>query len=256
MQLATKFEDREARRRPGSAACAATATTSANRSRLSLGRLGTDRIDLLPASRETRSSLSRKTVGALKAELIDEGKVLHPVCRKRPAAQIRRAAGASDRGHSVRWSVVSCDVERFIVPSAKEHGVGFVSYSTLITKWLASLLNRRPRRRRYAAQRFRATPANLATTNRSSAGSCRSQMMPGEAAHSSALAWFLQQRDGNSLAGPCRSKVRFPERVAENLAAVEVELSTRADQTPRHAGGPGSRTPLRAAAAGLLPRGE
>ena len=33
------------------------------------------------------------------------------------------------------------DVERFVVPSAKEHGVGFVSYSTLARKWLTGLLD-------------------------------------------------------------------------------------------------------------------
>ena len=50
-----------------------------------------------------------------------------------------RTSRAADGHHAA--AVVSRDVERFVVPAAKEHGVGFVSYSTLASGFHADFVS-------------------------------------------------------------------------------------------------------------------
>jgi len=194
---------------------------------LSLGRLGTDRIDLYYQHRVDPIVPIEETVGALK-ELIDEGKVLHIGLSEATGDEIRRAAGVHPiAAIQSEWSVVSRDVERFVVPSAKEHGVGFVSYSTLGRKWLTGLLNYddlvdgdvRLKISRY-------TPTNLAYNQPILDEFLQIANDAGVSGAQLALAWFYNKGRQLGVQAVSIPGSRFPERVAENLAAVEVELST------------------------------
>ena len=202
---------------------------------LSLARLGTDHIDLYYQHRVDPAVPIEETVGALK-ELVEEGKVLHIGLSEATGDEIRRAVGVHPiAAIQSEWSVVSRDVERFVVPAAKEHGVGFVSYSTLGRKWLTGLFDHgelvdgdvRLKITRY-------TPANLAYNQpllEEFLGIAREAGVTGAQL---ALAWFYDK--GRRLGLPAVSipGSRFPERVTEDLAAVDVFLSedqvTRLDQ--------------------------
>lgn len=193
---------------------------------LSLARLGTDRIDLYYQHRVDPEVPIEETVGAIK-ELIDEGKVLHIGLSEATGDEIRRAVSV----HPVaaiqsEWSVVSRDVERFVVPAAREHGVGFVSYSTLGRKWLTGLLDHDDLVEgdvRLKISRY--TPTNLAFNQPVLDEFLEVAREVGVTGAQLALAWFYDK--GRRLGLPVVSipGSRFPERVTEDLAGVDVELS-------------------------------
>lgn len=193
---------------------------------LSLARLGTDRIDLYYQHRVDPLVPIEETVGAVK-ELIEEGKVLHIGLSEATGDEIRRAVSVHPiAAIQSEWSVVSRDVERFVVPAAREHGVGFVSYSTLGRKWLTGLLDYdelvegdvRLKITRY-------TPTNLAYNQPILDEFLQIAKEASVTGAQLALAWFYDK--GRRLGIPVVSipGSRFPERVTEDLAGVAAELS-------------------------------
>jgi len=97
----------------------------------SLGRLGTDRIDLYYAHRIDPTVPIEETVGAL-AELVAAGKVRHIGLSEAAPETIRRAHAV----HPVtavqsEWSLWSRDIEDGVVATCRELGIGIVPYSPL-----------------------------------------------------------------------------------------------------------------------------
>ncbi|MBM9465666.1 aldo/keto reductase [Nakamurella leprariae] len=193
---------------------------------LSLARLGTDRIDLYYQHRVDPAVPIEETVGAIK-ELIDEGKVLHIGLSEATGDEIRRAVTVHPiAAIQSEWSVVSRDVERWVVPAATEHGVGFVSYSTLGRKWLTGLLD---------ADEFVAGDVRFNITRYNRTNLAYNQPVLDEflaiardadlTGAQLALAWFYDK--GRRLGLPAVSipGTRYPERVTENLGGLDVELS-------------------------------
>jgi aryl-alcohol dehydrogenase-like predicted oxidoreductase len=97
----------------------------------SLGRLGTDHIDLYYQHRPDVTVPIEETVGAM-AELVEAGKVRHVGLSEASADTIRRAAAVHPiTALQSEWSIFSRDIEDEIVPACREHGVGLVPYSPL-----------------------------------------------------------------------------------------------------------------------------
>lgn len=96
---------------------------------LSLGRLGTDYVDLYYLHRPDPQVPVEESVGAL-AELVTAGKVRTIGLSEHTAEEIRR-------GHAVHpisavqseWSIFARDVEQYVIPACAELGIGFVPYS-------------------------------------------------------------------------------------------------------------------------------
>ncbi|WP_119033019.1 aldo/keto reductase [Gordonia rubripertincta] len=195
---------------------------------LSLARLGTDRIDLYYQHRVDPVVPIEETIGAVK-ELVEEGKVLHIGLSEATGDEIRRAVSVHPiAAIQSEWSVVSRDVERFVVPAAREHGLGFVSYSTLGRKWLAGLLDYNDLVEgdvRLNISRY--TPTNLAYNQPILEEFLQIADEVGVTGAQLALAWFYTKGREFDLPVVSIPGSRFAERVSENLAGVDVELTAQ-----------------------------
>lgn len=106
----------------------------------SLQRLQTDVVDLYYMHRRDVRVPIEETVGAM-AELVTAGKVRHLGLSEVTADELRAAV----KVHPIaavqsEWSIWSRDVERNVVPTAAELGVGFVPYSPLGRGFLTGTL--------------------------------------------------------------------------------------------------------------------
>lgn len=98
---------------------------------LSLGRLGTDYLDLYYLHRPDPQVPVEESVGAL-AELIQEGKVRAIGLSEHTGEEIRRGhAEHPITAVQSEWSVFARDVERYVIPACAELGIGFVAFSPL-----------------------------------------------------------------------------------------------------------------------------
>ncbi|MGC5018554.1 aldo/keto reductase [Micromonospora sp. DT47] len=97
----------------------------------SLQRLGVEVIDLYYMHRRDLTVPVEETVGAM-AELVSRGKVRHLGLSEVTADELRRAHAVHPiAAVQSEWSLWSRDVERAVVPTAAELGMGFVPYSPL-----------------------------------------------------------------------------------------------------------------------------
>ena len=97
----------------------------------SLGRLGTDHIDLYYQHRPDVTVPIEETVGAM-ADLVEAGKVRHLGLSEASADTLRRAAAVHPiAALQSEWSIFSRDIEADIVPACRELGIGLVPYSPL-----------------------------------------------------------------------------------------------------------------------------
>eukprot|EP00284_Hemiselmis_tepida_P013646 CAMPEP_0174937488 /NCGR_PEP_ID=MMETSP1355-20121228/60633_1 /TAXON_ID=464990 /ORGANISM="Hemiselmis tepida, Strain CCMP443" /LENGTH=313 /DNA_ID=CAMNT_0016184341 /DNA_START=12 /DNA_END=953 /DNA_ORIENTATION=- len=97
----------------------------------SLERLGIDCIDLYYMHRMDPDTPIEETMGALK-ELKEEGKIKYVGLSECTAQEIRRAhAVLPITAIQMEWSLQTRDLEKEIVPTARELGIGIVAYSPL-----------------------------------------------------------------------------------------------------------------------------
>lgn len=97
----------------------------------SLQRLGVDHIDLWYLHRPDTTVPIEETVGAM-AEQVAAGKVRHLGLSEASAATIRRAAAVHPiAALQSEWSLFTRDLEREIVPTCRELGIGLVPFSPL-----------------------------------------------------------------------------------------------------------------------------
>src|ERR671915_2488215 len=95
----------------------------------SLQRLGVDHIDLYYQHRVDQTVPIEETVGAM-AELVAAGKVRHLGLSEASAETIRRAAAVHPiAAVQSEWSVFSRDIERAVLPTCRDLGIGMVPYS-------------------------------------------------------------------------------------------------------------------------------
>ena len=204
----------------------------------SLGRLGTDRIDLYYQHRVDPDTPIEETVGVL-TELIAAGKIRYIGLSEAGANTIRRA-------HSVHpitavqseYSLWTRDPESEVLPLLREVGIGFVAYSPLGRGFLTGAIRStadfldddlRKSNPRFSDRNF---GRNLASADQLRDISADVGASPAQVA----LAWLLAK-------GPDIVPIpgtKHVSRLEENLAADTVELTadhvTRLDEIPPAAG--------------------
>ena len=194
----------------------------------SLQRLQTDVVDLYYMHRRDVRVPIEETVGAM-AELVTAGKVRHLGLSEVTADELRAAV----KVHPIaavqsEWSIWSRDVERNVVPTAAELGVGFVPYSPLGRGFLTGTLRSAadlasPNDFRKTMPRFAegSLDANLAVVDAirsiaESVGATPAQV---------ALAWLRHRAETLGIASAPIPGTRRAARVEENLGSLSVTLT-------------------------------
>jgi aryl-alcohol dehydrogenase-like predicted oxidoreductase len=181
----------------------------------SLRRLATDHIDLYYQHRVDPQVPIEETVGAM-AELVTAGKVRHLGLSEAAPDTIRRA-------HQSEYSLWTRDVEDEVLPTLRELGIGLVAYSPLGRGFLTGAIRRptdladddwRRHNPRFQGENFE---RNLDLVAAIETLAQRKGVTPAQLA----LAWVLAQGDDIvPIPGTTR-----PQRVEENVAALDVELT-------------------------------
>jgi aryl-alcohol dehydrogenase-like predicted oxidoreductase len=186
----------------------------------SLNRLGIEQIDLYYMHRRDPNVPVEESVGAM-AELVDEGKVRH-LGLSEVSADTLRAAHAVHPITALQseWSLFTRELEREIVPTARELGVGIVPYSPLGRGELTGTLEIT------ADDDFRRSAPRFQRENRE-----HNLRLVGELTEIAneldctpaqlALAWLLHQGD-DLVPIPGTRRIKY---LAENAAATDIELS-------------------------------
>lgn len=187
----------------------------------SLKRLGVDVIDLYQPGRADPEVPYEETIGAI-ADLIKEGKVRYLGVSEVGADLIRRAHAVHPvTALEIEYSLASRFIEREILSVARELGIGVVAYRILAEGLLAGTLpqGQPPQGAHFLAPRMHGEnyTRNMATARALDAMAVRK----GFTAAQLALAWVLSRGDDIiPLAGISR-----PERIADNLAALDVKFT-------------------------------
>jgi aryl-alcohol dehydrogenase-like predicted oxidoreductase len=196
----------------------------------SLTRLGIDEIDLYYLHRVDPRVPIEETVGVL-AEFVRRGLVRHIGLSEVTATELERAHAVHPiAAVQTEWSVWSRDIEDHVVPTARRLGAGIVAYSPLGRGFLAggaslgTELAADDNRRnfpRFDAQRLE---QNAVIAERVARLAEDLRITPAQLA----LAWLHQH--GRALGVPVVPipSTRRASRVAENLAAVRIELGASA----------------------------
>lgn len=197
----------------------------------SLRRLGTDVIDLYYMHRRDLDIPIEETVGAM-AELVTEGKVRHLGLSEVTGPELRAAYAVHPiAAVQSEWSLWSRDVERNVVPTCAELGVGFVPYSPLGRGFLTGKLTREQIASDVRAGQERFDGANYDVNMRAVAQIEQIATELNATAAQVALAWLLAQGRRFGLPVVPIPGTRSPQRIDENAAAASLQL--RDDQLAR-----------------------
>jgi aryl-alcohol dehydrogenase-like predicted oxidoreductase len=196
----------------------------------SLGRLGTDVVDLYYMHRRDLKVPIEETVGAM-AELVTAGKVRYLGLSEVTADELRAAVAVHPiAAVQSEWSIWSRDVEANVVPTAAELGVGFVPYSPLGRGFLTGTIRSRADLAggngfREALPRFAdgALETNLAVVEAISAVAEEVGATPAQIA----LAWLRYRAEGLGVASVPIPGTRRAARVEENLGSASIELTAQ-----------------------------
>src|SRR5258707_10384547 len=194
----------------------------------SLARLQTDVVDLYYMHRRDLTVPIEETVGAM-AELVRAGKVRHLGLSEVTADELRAAVAVHPiAAVQSEWSIWSRDVERQVVPTAAELGVGFVPYSPLGRGFLTGTIRSAadlssPSDFRHTMPRFAdgALEANLTVVDsvRSVAG--EQLATPAQVA----LAWLRYRAEALGFPSVRIPGTRRASRVEQNLCSLSFTLT-------------------------------
>jgi aryl-alcohol dehydrogenase-like predicted oxidoreductase len=190
----------------------------------SLQRLGTDHIDLYYQHRVDPKVEIEETVGAM-AELVEQGKVRYLGLSEAAPETIRRAHAVHPiTALQTEYSVFAREPEAEILPTCRELGIGFVSYSPLGRGFLSGRFHSTEE---LADDDFRRTQPrfqgdNLEANERIVAKLEKIAGEKGITTAQLALAWVLAQGD-DIVPIPGTKRRKYLE---ENAAAVDVELTS------------------------------
>ncbi len=187
----------------------------------SLARLGVEHIDLYYQHRVDPSTPIEETVGAM-AELVREGKVRHLGLSEAAPDTIRRAHAVHPiTALQTEYSLWTRDVEREILPTLRELGIGLVAYSPLgrgfLTGTIKSTDDLVEGDWRRGVPRFQQLDANRRIVEAVRELAAEREVTPAQVA----LAWLLGQGE-NIVPIPGTTK---PHRVEENVAALDLVLA-------------------------------
>jgi aryl-alcohol dehydrogenase-like predicted oxidoreductase len=190
-----------------------------------LRRLKTDRIDLFYQHRVDPNVPIEDVAGAVK-KLIQEGKVKHFGLSEAGVQTIRRAHAvhpvtALQSEYSLWWR----EPEKEIIPALEELGIGFVPFSPLGKGFLTGKIDKNTK---FDSTDFRNIVPRFTEENRK-ANQALVDLLTHIAAQKKAtpaqiaLAWLLAQKPW-IVPIPGTTK---PDRLKENLGAVEIELTSK-----------------------------
>jgi len=186
----------------------------------SLERLGIEQIDLYYMHRRDPDVPVEESVSAM-AELVKEGKVRHLGLSEVSAATLRAAHAVHPiTALQSEWSLFTRELEREIVPTARELGVGIVPYSPLGRGELTGALEiTADDDFRRSAPRFQRENRehNLRLVRGLTEIANQLECTPAQLA----LAWLLQQGD-DVVPIPGTRRIKYLD---ENAAAADIELS-------------------------------
>ena len=194
----------------------------------SLARLQTDVVDLYYMHRRDLIVPIEETVGAM-AELVRAGKARHLGLCEVTADELRAAVAVHPiAAVQSEWSIWSRDVERRVVPTAAELGVGFVPYSPLGRGFLTGTIRSAadlssPSDFRRTMPRFAdgALEANLAVVDAVGSVAQEQHATPAQVA----LAWLRHRAEALGVAAVPIPGTRRAARVEENLGSLSVTLT-------------------------------
>ncbi|MFF8676226.1 aldo/keto reductase [Streptomyces sp. NPDC015242] len=193
----------------------------------SLKRLDVDAIDLYYMHRRDVNVPIEESVGTM-ADLVREGKVKHLGLSEVTADELRAAHAVHPiAAVQSEWSLFSRDIERHVVPAARELGVALVAYSPLGRGFLTGAFARAeelsPDDFRRRQPRF---TGDNATANAPLLELIRSVAKTHDASLGQiALAWVHQQATLRDLPVVPIPGTRKPSRVEENTAATRIVLT-------------------------------
>jgi aryl-alcohol dehydrogenase-like predicted oxidoreductase len=222
--LATKFANVRTKENPANWSISGKPKYVKKACDASLKRLGIDHIDLYYQHRVDPETPIEDTVGAM-AELVKAGKVRYLGLSEASPATIRRAHKIHPiTALQTEYSLWERHVEKEILPTVRELGIGFVPYSPLGRGFLTGTItkpadlgandSRSQRYPRFAGKSF---DKNLALVERVRAIANRKGVKPGQLA----LAWVLA-KGPNLLPIPGTKRRVYLE---ENAAAARISLS-------------------------------
>ncbi len=222
--LATKFANVRTKENPGHWAVSGRPEYVKAACEASLRRLGVDHIDLYYQHRVDPETPIEDTVGAM-AELVKAGKVKYLGLSEAAPATIRRAHKVHPiTALQTEYSLWERHVEKEILPTLRELGIGFVPYSPLGRGFLTGTItkpadlgatdSRTQRFPRFAADAFE---RNLVLVERVRLIAARKGVKPGQLA----LAWVLAKGD-DLVPIPGTKRRTYLE---ENAAAATVRLT-------------------------------
>ena len=187
----------------------------------SLTRLDVDVIDLYQPARVDPNVPIEETVGAIK-DLIQEGKVRYLGLSEANADQLKRAYAVHPvSALEIEYSLATRFIENEILPTTRQLGVSIVPYSVLSYGLLSGNMTVPLAESDYRKAFPRFQGENLEYNLKLIDILKEMAAQKGTSAGSLALAWVYQQgEDIIPIVGMSR-----PERVAENLIALEIEFT-------------------------------
>ena len=187
----------------------------------SLKRLGVEVIDLYQPGRADPTVPYEETIGAI-ADLIKEGKVRYLGLSEVGAALIRRAHAVHPvTALEIEYSLACRFIEREILPTARELGIGIVAYRVLAEGLLTGTLakDHPPSGAHFVTPRMSGEnyARNVETASAIVGVAARKGVTPAQLA----TAWVLSRGDDIvALAG-----ISKPSRIEENVAALKITFT-------------------------------
>ncbi|MFE2888576.1 aldo/keto reductase [Streptomyces graminifolii] len=188
----------------------------------SLQRLGVDHIDVYRIARVDPGVPIEETVGAI-AELVEQGYVRHIGLSEASADAIRRAAATAPISDlQIEYAIITRDIEREILPTTRELGIGITAYGVLSRGLISGHFTQD---RQLGAQDFRAfSPRfqgdNLRRNLELVEALRKIADEKGVTVAQIAIAWVLSR--GTDIVPLVGARTR--ERLSESLAALDVTL--------------------------------
>ena len=188
----------------------------------SLQRLGVDHIDVYRIARLDPDVPIEDTVGAI-AELIEKGYVRHVGLSEVGAETVRRAAATAPIADlQIEYSLISRGIEREILPTARELGIGITAYGVLSRGLISGHFSRD---RQLAAGDFRAHSPRFQGDNLQHNLNLVDALrkiaeQKGVSVAQTAIAWVLSR--GEDIVPLVGARTR--ERLTESLGALDVTL--------------------------------
>ncbi|KOV67935.1 aldo/keto reductase [Streptomyces sp. MMG1121] len=188
----------------------------------SLQRLGVDHIDVYRIARLDPDVPIEETVGAI-AELIEKGYVRHVGLSEVGAETIRRAAATAPIADlQIEYALISRGIEREILPTTRELGIGVTAYGVLSRGLISGHFTRD---RQLAATDFRAHSPRFQGENLQHNLNLVDALrkiaeQKGVTVAQIAIAWVLSR--GEDIVPLVGARTR--ERLGESLGALDVTL--------------------------------